>query len=228
MKNKLFSYGALAVLVVIVGFATAVAQTGVLFVTDNKVGIGTSTPQAPLHIQQQVGEPNIRLETVDNAGVRFEMQNANGEWEFIAGPQGAFNFNRVGHAGNEFVFSTIGNLVIQGTLTQGSSRTIKKDFEKVSGQDVLAKVVDLPLSSWSYKEENARHVGPMAEEFYSAFGLGMNEKQLAPGDVAGVALAAIQGLNETLQEKESRIASLEQQVKDLKALIANLPKVDNQ
>ena len=67
MKNKLFSYGALAVIVVIVGFATAVAQTGVLFVTDNKVGIGTSTPEAPLHIQTQVGEPNIRLETLASA-----------------------------------------------------------------------------------------------------------------------------------------------------------------
>ncbi|HSF20313.1 MAG TPA: tail fiber domain-containing protein [Vicinamibacteria bacterium] len=207
------------------------APSGSVFVAGGSgdVGFGTTSPGAPVHILRGTGEPNIRLETLDMAGVRFEMTNSNGEWEFIHGPLGGFNFNRVGHAGNEFIFSTTGNLVIQGSLSQGSSRSIKKDFSPIDSREILSKVAELPLSTWTYKTDKARHVGPMAEDFRSVFGLGIDEKHLAPGDLAGVALAAIQGLNETvtelnatLKEKDERITALEQEMAELRALLADL------
>ncbi|HSF20318.1 MAG TPA: tail fiber domain-containing protein [Vicinamibacteria bacterium] len=192
------------------------------------VGFGTSAPAAPVHIQRNVGEPNIRLQTLASAGVRFELVNMGGEWEFIHGPGGNFNFNRVGVAGNQFVFTTSGNLVIQGVLTQGSSREAKMDFHEFESQEVLQRVVQLPLSSWRYKTGGARHFGPMAEDFKAAFDLGPDEKQLAPGDVAGVALAAIQGLNDRLTElsatvnaKNERIEALEKELAELKASLSN-------
>ncbi|HSF20312.1 MAG TPA: tail fiber domain-containing protein [Vicinamibacteria bacterium] len=204
------------------------------------VGFGTSSPGAPVHIRRTSGEPNIRLETTASAGVRFELVNLGGEWEFIHGPGGNFNFNRVGVAGNQFVFTTVGNLIIQGTLSQSSSRAVKKDFTPIESREILARVAELPLTSWTYKTDNARHVGPMAEDFHSAFGLGADESHLAPGDVAGVALAAIQGLNETvrdqdaqlaalehgvkatLEEKDERIAALEKELAEVKAALAKL------
>ena len=212
---------ALAMILLASSSAPALAQ-GTLFVENDRVGIGTSTPQSPLHIFQTVGEPDIRMETADTAAVKFELVNSAGEWDFIAGPVGNFNFNRVGVAGNQFIFTTGGNLIIQGTLSQGSSRSTKKDFQPIDGQEVLAKVAELPLSEWSYKQEDVRHLGPMAEDFGSTFGLGNDSAHLAPGDVAGVALAAIQGLNGKLEEKEARIESLENQVKELRAMVAEL------
>lgn len=214
---------ALAVTLLASSSVPALAQ-GTLFVQNNRVGIGTDTPQSPLHIFQSVGEPNLRMETADTAGVRFELVNSAGEWQFIAGPGGNFNFNRVGVAGNQFVFTTSGNLIIQGTLSQGSSKATKKDFQPIDGRQVLAQVAELPLSEWSYKNEDVRHLGPMAEDFGTTFGLGGDSAHLAPGDVAGVALAAIQGLNIDLQEKEARIESLENQIEELRALVAQLAR----
>jgi hypothetical protein len=216
---------AFALLALVVGIGPAGAQTpGTLFVRSDKVGVGTDNPQAPLHIRTQVGEPNIRLETADNAGVRFELKNAGGEWEFIHGPKGAFNFNRVGVAGNQFVFAQNGNLVIQGVLVQGSSRSIKRNFQPVDSREILARVANLPLSTWGYKTDSprVRHLGPMAEDFSEIFEIGPDPSHVAPSDMAGVALAAIQGLNETLQEKDQRIEALEGELAELKALVLRM------
>jgi trimeric autotransporter adhesin len=61
---------------------------------------------------------------------------------------------------------------------------------------VLEKVARMPITSWSYKAEqpSIRHIGPMAQDFYSAFGLGLDDEHISTIDEGGVALAAIQGL----------------------------------
>ena len=60
----------------------------------------------------------------------------------------------------------------------------------------------LPISTWSFTNAvNTRHIGPMAQDFHAAFGMGDNNKTIGPRDANGVALAAIQGLNQKLQEE---------------------------
>ena len=64
----------------------------------------------------------------------------------------------------------------------------------------------MPITSWSYKAEkpSIRHIGPMAQDFYKAFGLGLDDKHITTIDEGGVALAAIQGLyqqNQALQRE---------------------------
>ena len=114
----------------------------------------------------------------------------------------------------------------------------KENFEPVGGCDVLRRVAALPVTSWNYKAEGPaiRHIGPMAQDFHAAFGLGGDEKTLAALDTAGVALAAIQGLHEMVREKEAQLADmaarldqkegkiveLEQRLEKLEALIARL------
>jgi hypothetical protein len=75
-----------------------------------------------------------------------------------------------------------GNMQLYGTLTQGSSRNLKTDFVSFDPQDVLAKVNALPVSAWRYKLDRpeVRHVGPTAEDFHQAFGLGGDDKRIAP------------------------------------------------
>ena len=113
-----------------------------------------------------------------------------------------------------FDLTPSGALTIGGTLTQNSSRSTKFRFDDVDVDQVLEAVDSLPLTVWTYRDDStgARHVGPMAEDFNAAFGLGADDKHLAPADTAGVALAAIQGLNRRLEEKDQRIRELEGQL----------------
>ncbi len=86
-----------------------------------------------------------------------------------------------------------------GAWTNGSDRNSKTDFAEVDPLDVLDKVVAMPVSTWRYKlESDQRHLGPMAQDFHAAFGLGADDRHITTVDAAGVAFAAIKGLDEKL------------------------------
>ena len=63
----------------------------------------------------------------------------------------------------------------------------------------------MPVSTWRFKTEDdsIRHIGPMAQDFMAAFGYGVNDTHITSTDADGVALAAIQGLNEKLEAKSA-------------------------
>jgi tetratricopeptide (TPR) repeat protein len=104
-----------------------------------------------------------------------------------------------------------------------SDRNLKTNFVAVDSQAMLAKVAALPISTWNYKfEGDTRHVGPMAQDFRAAFGVGADEKRIAVVDASGVALAAIQGLNQKLEAKDAQIRALEKDVAELKTLVETL------
>jgi hypothetical protein len=131
--------------------------------------------------------------------------------------------------------STEGNPHIEGTLDENSDRNVKTDFEAVDCRQILATVAALPITEWAYiKAPGVRHVGPMAQDFHAAFGLGEDDKHITTVDRGGVALAAIQGLNQKVEEegaalkaKDVRIAALEQDVAELKALVTTLLEQPN-
>jgi hypothetical protein len=108
-----------------------------------------------------------------------------------------------------------------GTWTNASDRNSKENVEPVQPRDVLDRVLNLGISRWNYKVEAdaTRHIGPMAQDFHAAFGVGDSEKTIATIDADGVALAAIQGLHEIVKEKDCRINELEQRLARLEALI---------
>jgi hypothetical protein len=113
----------------------------------------------------------------------------------------------------------------------GSDRNSKQDFATVNPRDVLEKVSALPITEWQYKvQPGEEHIGPMAQDFHAAFGLnGGDDKHISTVDEGGVALAAIQGLNQKLQEKDAKIqqqakeiAQLQQQFAELNVLVKQL------
>jgi hypothetical protein len=111
-----------------------------------------------------------------------------------------------------------------GTWTNASDRALKADFTAVDAQAVLAKVAQLPIDEWSYKAEGGqRHLGPVAQNFYAAFGLRADDKHITTVDEGGVALAAIKGLYErteaALQAKDREIASLREELNAIKAAL---------
>ena len=122
-----------------------------------------------------------------------------------------------GEAGDILVLDNNGNLEIGGLLTEASSRLLKENFAAVDALEVLNRVVALPITTWNYKSDDPafRHMGPMAQDFYAAFGLGADDAHIAPLDANGVAFAAMQALYAKGQAQAERIATLEQQNADL-------------
>jgi hypothetical protein len=104
-----------------------------------------------------------------------------------------------------------------------SDRNLKQDFAVVDAQAVLEKVAAMPVQTWSYKlQPGQKHLGPVAQDFHAAFGLGMDDVSISTVDEGGVALAAIQGLNQKLNEKDAEIQELKQSVDELKKLVQSL------
>ncbi|MEJ2217599.1 MAG: tail fiber domain-containing protein [Gemmatimonadota bacterium] len=126
-----------------------------------------------------------------------------------------------------------GNMTCTGTINGSSDVNRKTDFAPVNADQVLKKLADLPIGAWSYKRDPAgvRHVGPMAQAFHAAFGLGANDVTIATVDADGVNMLAIQALERrtvALQkqvdaeraangELKQRVARLEAVVKELRA-----------
>ena len=65
----------------------------------------------------------------------------------------------------------------------------------------------------------------MAEDFFDTFAVGGTNKGISVTDSAGVAFAAIQGLNQLVQEKDQQLAELKAQNGDLASRLANVEKL---
>jgi hypothetical protein len=105
-----------------------------------------------------------------------------------------------------------------GSWSSVSDRNAKENFTALNSIAILQRVAQLPLSTWNYKTQDAaiRHIGPMAQDFYAAFGVGEDNTHISTIDADGVSLAAIQGLYQIVQDKDQRIAQLEREVAQLK------------
>ncbi|HXJ57282.1 MAG TPA: tail fiber domain-containing protein [Verrucomicrobiae bacterium] len=111
-----------------------------------------------------------------------------------------------------------------GAWTDSSDRNAKENFEPVNPAEILERVAALPLHSWSYRSESnsVRHLGPVAQDFHSAFGLGADDKHIAALDSSGVALAAIQGLQRELRAKQAEIDRLNQRLAAIERRVEEL------
>ena len=106
----------------------------------------------------------------------------------------------------------------------------------MDGEEVLGKIRGFELTSWNFighDPKQFRHYGPMAQDFYAAFGhdgLGQigTETTINSGDIAGILMIAVQALEKRtaeLKQKEAQIAVLESKVADLEAKEAHFETV---
>jgi hypothetical protein len=116
-----------------------------------------------------------------------------------------------------------------GTWTNSSDRNKKENFEPVDEQDVLARLAEIPITTWNFKAEDpsVRHLGPMAQDFYAAFGLGDSDTSIGTLDADGVSLAAIQALHEQNQALQAENAELRDRVDGLEARLSALEEQVN-
>jgi len=91
-----------------------------------------------------------------------------------------------------------------------SDRSAKENFVAVDGVEVLNRLAAIPVETWNMKSQNAaiRHIGPMAQDFSAAFGVGESSQYINTVDADGVALAAIQGLYKLFLEKVAELSAM--------------------
>ncbi|MCV2891188.1 tail fiber domain-containing protein [Ruegeria aquimaris] len=213
------------------------APTNSLYVnTNGDIGLGTASPDAAMEIARTTGNAAALLELSNNGGSFITLENTTtgNSWFFthenaaggrfiivrqdgtdngmFLSADGTFQVGGNGSAGNGMVLASNGNLTIGGSLTQNSDKDSKMAITAVDQRDILGKVMTLPITSWTYKTEaetGVRHIGPMAQDFYAAFGTGADETGISTIDTSGVALAAIQALAEQNAALQERIDALE-------------------
>lgn len=221
---------------ILAGFAGGTSAQDAMFIdSSGNVGIGTNTPSTPVHVftSQNFG---IRAERTDansatallhlrNNGFplfRFEDTSTSLTWDFrlVGSGDGGFAATRVGSGVLEFKFENDGDLFTQGSVFEVSSRASKDNIVRLDEGTVLNKLDRLPISEWSYTDDlSVRHVGPMAEDFYATFGLGVGGTHIATKDLAGVALAATKALRAENQALRGELAKLRKTVAELKSAV---------
>ena len=158
--------------------------------------------------------------------------------EFRARYNGGFRL-RVSTAANGNTPGAGGNVGCDLTVavpswTCASSRTLKENFRSVDGEDVLKRIKSLPITTWNMKgaDKSVRHLGPVAEDFYSAFPLGIGKTTIAMNDIDGVNLAGVKALEARtrklqaeVEARDATIAELKRKSSDLEARLAKLEKL---
>jgi len=209
------------------------APTDNLTVADGRVGIGVANPSATAAALQINAYGEARTVYSD-----YGNPNAHPVWSSgIPTGQNAFAIGP-----NDYppilTLRPSGDAELAGSLGEDANTGTVAEVQNVNSQEILAKVAALPIRSWRFSgaPTDDRHLGPLADYFGPAFGLGDNPRLISPSDVAGVSLSAVQGLvakNQTLessvrgtteanQSLSRRVGNLAKQLKSLRKLVKKL------
>ena len=208
------------------------------------VGIGTNNPASALHVQGTVtiaggqllaGDgsttaPGIAFASDANTGFVHPLPNT---ITFVTGGNERVRVESGGNVGMgtnnpSERLHVLGNILATGTITPNSDRHAKTDVQPVDAAVILERVSKMPIQQWRFRAEaeGIRHIGPMAQDFRAAFGLGAHENAIATVDADGVALAAIQGLNQkladALKRRDDENAELKRELAELKKMVQQL------
>ena len=188
------------------------------------------------------GVPQAKIKAVDDGNYSDHLTF----WTKVPGGQGNAVTEKVritsnGNVGIGTTSPTLGPLQMGsgarvsagGVWTNASDRNVKENFVPVSTAAILQKIHLLPLMEWNYKNEDPAvlHIGPVAQDFYSIFGVGNSDTSISTIDPSGIALAGIQALDEKSQGRAVRLAELKKQLdfktEELRALQEQLSRVES-
>jgi hypothetical protein len=205
------------------------------------VGGGQNNTASGANATVSGGENNIAAGDFSVAVGRNVRINADHDGAFLFGDQIAFLFNSV--SANEFAARATGGVRFvtavdgAGTPTAGailpagggawlalSDANLKDNFQPVDSLFILEQVAGMPITSWNYETQDPsiRHIGPMAQDFFAAFNLGEDERYISTIDADGVALAAIQGLYQRVEQQDGEITTLQQENDRLRTQLADI------
>jgi hypothetical protein len=132
-------------------------------------------------------------------------------------------------------FFSNGGLTAGVTLATGatswstlSDEAMKKNRVAADGREILEKLAAIPVDHWNYLWEDdasTPHLGPMAQDFKRAFFPGRDDKTISTAESEGVALAAIQGLNQKLEEQAATLQAKDAELRSLRAEMEQLRRL---
>jgi len=124
--------------------------------------------------------------------------------------------------------ATVGaQLAPGGTGWSGvSDRNLKENFKTINRSELLDTLDSIPITSWNMKTQkpDIHHIGPMAQDFYAAFGLGESDTHIGYSDIDGIALASIQGIYRMLCESKAENLKLKNELDELRRRMEALEK----
>src|SRR5215813_8146849 len=187
--------------------------------------------------------------TIDNTASGFEAltinttgneNTASGAFANVSAGN-LFNATAIGHgaivnASNKIRLGNVRVAVIEGQVafTASSDKTKKENFKPVDGEEVLGKIRGFELTSWNFighDPKEFRHYGPMAQDFFAAFGhdgvgrIG-TETTINSGDIAGILMIAVQALEKRTTELKHTKAQLAAMAERLETLeLRNNPSI---
>ena len=170
------------------------------------VGIGTWSPESTLEIETTGEDAELRLERTDG-----------GAWVMAAKQDDVFTIGLPDGGGTFLTLQSTGAVKTSGPVNGLSDRNAKRDFTPLDRASLLDRLAALDVAEWSYISESpgVRHVGPTAQDFRAAFGLGDDDTHISLSDLSGVALAAIQELHLRLEQRDREIAELRRRLEAL-------------
>ena len=189
-----------------------VAINGDLGVDDNSPGhtlsLGQSTATTKLALYESDVDPNNNYGLGVTSGTfRFNLGNPNARYAFFDAPGGSAN--------EIFTIKGNGEVKVNGGVVHSSDRNRKQNIQDMDYEKILQNLMKMPVYSWQYKGNDRRHIGPMAQDFHVAFGLGNDDTVISSIDADGVALAAIKALlaqhkllNESIRQLQEKVDSL--------------------
>ena len=194
-----------------------------------KIGVGSLGSTSAFNIDDDVADitPTLSLRNVNTSnqhGVLLSLQNNDNSYiEFLntatspvvekwyLGSRVDGNIT-LSHSGSRmFELDSNGNLTVSGTVSGGSSVTLKENISSIDASLVLDQLSQLNILKWNYinDDDEVKHIGPLSEDFHNIFGLNGEEKErISYNDLAGVSLAAIKALIEKNNELERKMSEL--------------------
>lgn len=142
----------------------------------------------------------------------------------------AFNEFRARFAGGFYLY-TAANLGSGVALAAGGSSwaalsdaNAKERFADVDGEDLLARLAGVPIRTWNYKAQGTaiRHIGPTAQDFRAAFGLGDFSLRINTIDADGVALASIKAIDARTRSLSADVETMAEDAITLRRSYAQL------
>ena len=204
--------------------AMLLEQTDSNSAADNDAWLQLRGDDARLVIEDTGGASAIPF-TIKNAGtVNFQLIDTNSGNNWSNGVNANVYFlSKSGTGEKEFEVDASGNVTTSGTVNGVSDKNKKENFDSLDPMFVLEQVVKMPLSTWNYiaDSDKIRHYGPMAQDFYSAFGLGRGEEYISFTDGIGANMGAIQGLFQIIEQKNKQIEEMEARLRELEDKVFN-------
>ncbi|MBK8701216.1 MAG: tail fiber domain-containing protein [Saprospiraceae bacterium] len=200
---------------------------------NTKVGIGTTAPDAMLHLKTNANqEPVSGLMVEDSFSNSTEIEFANGNqvnWivrgKTSSGPQLSFLHGSLGNNPlNVMQLSSTGNLTIAGNLQQNSDRRLKKDIRVLNGS--LEKIRRIHGYTYYWKDkgqDNTLQYGVLAQEVEKVFpNLVSKHGKYKTVNYAGLTSVMVNAVNELevkLQAQKRVLDENDRLIQELEAML---------